>query len=296
MFGLVGKSWKRFSKDDLMKTQDMAQPLSARMYDRGGKVSVYDDGGKADGKSWNFPKRVASAAKELKAKYDVGTKQTEGLHSELGARADMNRSAQEALAGGVSAIEGPRGQNTDADKINPSARFGDKPGEKRIDTSDMLKTYDKGGKVNIHDGKHQLGILKEGERVLTEKETKKYEKHEKAEKAEKEQKDNPAEEAMEMKIYDKGGKVATPYDMITGGKKSPKVIKHHEYSKTHNGKHVVTHKHHDPSHKDETHMFDKFSDAADHMNSNPPQPEAEPAAPAAGPAGAGAPPAAMPAM
>lgn len=89
----------------------------------------------------------------------------------------------------------------------------------------------------------------------------------------------------------KGEKMATPYDMITGGKKAPKTIQRHEYHRTHNGKHVVTHKHHDPSHKDEQHMFEKFSDAADHMEQNPPQPEPE-AAPAAG---AGAP-AAAPGM
>jgi hypothetical protein len=80
-------------------------------------------------------------------------------------------------------------------------------------------------------------------------------------------------------------KMATPYDMVTAGaKKAPKTIQKHEYSKTHNGKHVVTHKHHSPEHKDEQHMFEKFSDAADHMEQNPPQPEQEmpQAAPAAG--------------
>jgi hypothetical protein len=84
-------------------------------------------------------------------------------------------------------------------------------------------------------------------------------------------------------------KMATPFDMITAGaKKAPKTIQKHEYSKTHNGKHVVTHKHHSPEHKDEQHMFEKFSDAADHMEQNPPQPEQEmpQGAPAAGAPGA----------
>jgi hypothetical protein len=176
--------------------------------------------------------------------------------------------------------------------------YGSQGKEKRYDVSDMVKplgsmpVYDRGGKVNVRDGKHQVAILKQGERVLTEKQNEKYEKS------------NPAENATEMKIYDNGGKVAaTPFDMITGGKgKAPKTIHHHEYSKTHNGKHVVTHKHHLSEHKDETHMFDKFSDAAAHMDQNPPQPEQseQPEAPAAGAApaaaGAGAPPAAAPAM
>jgi hypothetical protein len=39
-----------------------------------------------------------------------------------------------------------------------------------------LPTYDKGGKVNVNDGKHQVAILKDGERVLTEKQNKEYEK------------------------------------------------------------------------------------------------------------------------
>lgn len=98
----------------------------------------------------------------------------------------------------------------------------------------------------------------------------------------------PEEKNPDSKKGDK--KVATPYDMITGGKKAPKTIARHEYHRTHNGKHVVTHKHHDSAHKDEQHMFEKFSDAASHMEQNPPQPEpaeapeqgAAPAAPAPG--------------
>jgi hypothetical protein len=36
--------------------------------------------------------------------------------------------------------------------------------------------YDKGGKVNVNDGKHQVAILKDGERVLTEKQNSEWEK------------------------------------------------------------------------------------------------------------------------
>ena len=38
-----------------------------------------------------------------------------------------------------------------------------------------LKLYDKGGKVNVNDGKHQVAILKDGERVLTEEQNKDWE-------------------------------------------------------------------------------------------------------------------------
>jgi hypothetical protein len=139
--------------------------------------------------------------------------------------------------------------------------------------------YDKGGKVNIHDGKHQLAILKEGERVLTPEQT---------------------------KVYDKGGKVmATPYDMVSGGKTPKKEIKEMVHSKTHNGKHVITHKHHSPvHHPDETHMFNNLDEAKDHMDQHAGDEPAEgaapmtaapsPMAPAAGaPVAAGAPPAGM---
>ena len=138
--------------------------------------------------------------------------------------------------------------------------------------------YDKGGKVNIHDGKHQLAILKEGERVLTPEQT---------------------------KVYDKGGKVmATPYDMVSGGKTPKKEIKEVVHSKTHNGKHVITHKHHSPvHHPDETHMFNNLDEAKDHMDQHAGDEPAEgaapmtaapsPMAPAAGAPAAGAPPAGM---
>jgi hypothetical protein len=101
-----------------------------------------------------------------------------------------------------------------------------------------------------------------------------------------------------------GDHMATPYDMITGGKgkgKAPKKeIKEMIHTKSHNGKHIVTHKHHSPEHHpDELHAFEDMKGVHDHMDQHDagadgaapltaaPTPEA---APAAGPA-AGAPPA-----
>jgi hypothetical protein len=58
-------------------------------------------------------------------------------------------------------------------------------GEKRIPASELKKmtknlgaapVYDQGGKVNVADGKHQVAIVKDGERVLTEKQNAAYEK------------------------------------------------------------------------------------------------------------------------
>ena len=159
--------------------------------------------------------------------------------------------------------------------------------------------YDKGGKVNINDGKHQLAILKEGERVLTEKQNKEYEK----------------EHGMGVDCYDKGGKVGSIYDVLKdkGAKGPKKEIKSMTHTKTHNGKHVITHKHHAPfdgPEHDETHMHGSMADVHKHMdthNAEPAEGAAAPEAPqmtaspspappmgAAGP-GAGAPPA-MPGM
>ena len=159
--------------------------------------------------------------------------------------------------------------------------------------------YDKGGKVNVFDGKHQLAILKEGERVLTEKQNKEYEK----------------EHGMGVDCYDKGGKVGSIYDVLKdkGAKGPKKEIKSMTHTKTHNGKHVITHKHHAPfdgPEHDETHMHGSMADVHKHMdthNAEPAEGAAAPEAPqmtaspspappmgAAGP-GAGAPPA-MPGM
>jgi hypothetical protein len=241
-----------------------------------------------------FDKLVGEVKSRAKA-ISEGNKQTDSLGNELAERAKMTRNA----LGNAETPDKPAEAAVAGDRLNSGRKYGDRPGEKRIDTREMVKplgqslpVFDKGGKVkkskvNVGDGKHHVAILKEGERVLTEKQNKKYEKSEAFDK------ENPAEDAMEAKIYDKGGKVtATPYDMVSAPKKAPKTIQKHEYHRTHNGKHVVTHKHHDPSHKDEQHMFEKFSDAANHMEQNPPQPEQEmpEAAPAAGaPAAAAAP-------
>lgn len=147
-----------------------------------------------------------NAISDLKDKYTSGTQETEGLGNELRARADMSKGLEGTTAAPTPAA--PKAPEKIAGSKPVRGPFGSQRGEKRIDVSDMVKplgstpVYDRGGKVNIHDGKHQAAILKQGERVLTEKQNKEYEK------------DNPAENAMEAKIYDKGGKVPTPYDMI----------------------------------------------------------------------------------
>ena len=66
----------------------------------------------------------------------------------------------------------PVNPGSPADRVNPRARFGSRPGEKRIDTNGMTKplgSFKKGGKVK----KTGVYNLHKGERVLNVKQTKK---------------------------------------------------------------------------------------------------------------------------
>jgi len=47
--------------------------------------------------------------------------------------------------------------------------------KKAMDWTKSLKIYDDGGKVTVNDGKHEVAILKDGERVLTEDQNKDWE-------------------------------------------------------------------------------------------------------------------------
>ena len=62
---------------------------------------------------------------------------------------------------------------SEKDKVNPLGRYGDRPGEKRIDTTEMLKplpSYDQGGDVP----KDQVAEVHEGEKVLTPEQAAQY--------------------------------------------------------------------------------------------------------------------------
>src|SRR5689334_18835515 len=69
-------------------------------------------------------------------------------------------------------VQAPSKPASGGPPMNPKAKYGDRPGEKRIDTSQMTKplgSYKKGGKVK----KTGLYKLHKGERVLNAKQTKK---------------------------------------------------------------------------------------------------------------------------
>lgn len=91
-----------------------------------------------------------------------------------------------------------------------------------------------------------------------------------------------------------------PYAGITKGDAKPaKEIKEMVHTKSHNGKHIVTHRHHSPAHHpDETHVFDSMTGVHDHMDDHAGTPNEGEAAPAAGsaPAPMTAAPSPMPGM
>ena len=84
---------------------------------------------------------------------------------------------------------------------------------------------------------------------------------------------------MGFSAADAMGKIATP-------KKPKKEIKHIIHSKSHNGKHIMTHVHHNShEHPDETHVMDNLADVSAHNEMHagtPNEGEAAPAAPDAG--------------
>lgn len=86
-----------------------------------------------------------------------------------------------------------------------------------------------------------------------------------------------------------------PFDKITAGDKKPrKALKSIKVHATDNGRHVVTHEHHSPEHKDTTHAMSSVDELMKHMSDNVPKiesqapsPDEQESAGAAGPAPAG---------
>ena len=95
-----------------------------------------------------------------------------------------------------------------------------------------------------------------------------------------------------VKTYDSGGLVtpqkdnsmAGMFDQITKGSDKPKKEIHEiSIKKTHNGKHIVTHKHHHPEHHpDETHAINSMADLHNHIDDHAGTPNDGEEAPAAG--------------
>lgn len=103
-------------------------------------------------------------SKAVRAK-KTGDEQTTGDARAIGEKTKMIQDYNKSNAA-TSPTAKAASRPSPQDKVNPSGKYGDKPGEKRIDTSSMVKplgSFHKGGKVK----KTGAYNLKKGEAVLT---------------------------------------------------------------------------------------------------------------------------------
>src|SRR5882672_9732 len=129
----------------------------------------------------------------------------------------------------------PFGKTMDVDKVNPKGKYGDRPGEKRIDTSEMLKKLPSYKHGTDYVPKTGPAVLHKGERVV------------------------PAKDNMKN-MYSK---------VTEGDGKPPKKVKEIHTSKTHDGKYLHRHvHHHSMHHPDETHVSNDAKEMAEHMAAN----------------------------
>jgi len=178
---------------------------------------------------------VAKKAKEVKEGVSSAVEEYSHLGNELQSKAAQAKPSSPA----------PEPRAT-APKTDSGKRYGDKPGEKRIDVTEALKPLGK-----LHTGTPYVPktgpyVLEKGERVVP-----------------KEQNKMDASAAMEA---------------ITGRKpKPPKKIKEIRTKKTDDGKYVHTHMHHHPEHHaDEMHVSNDLKAAQAHLADQEPNMAAQP--------------------
>lgn len=134
---------------------------------------------------------------------------------------------------------GPVYKSSPKDKINPKASYGDRPGEKRIDTNAMTKP---------------LGSFKKGTDSVPKTGTYKLHKGEAV---------IPAEENHMQKTMDKMKAALS----AKSDDKPKKEIKEIVTSRAHDGKMIHVHKHHRPEHHpDETHVSNDMAELHKHFD------------------------------
>lgn len=174
--------------------------------------------------------KAKTAISNAKTAIDTGNKETEGLGNELRAKSDMIRAARGES--NTSATPAPKSEPASWEHIKRAVPPGEKPMyQKATEWAKPLGSFKQG---TSHVPKTGVYKLHEGEAVIP-----------------KEKNTMNASDAMAG---------------ITGKAKPPKEIKAMTHTKTHNGKHIVTHHHHHPEHHpDETHAFDNMADVHSHM-------------------------------
>lgn len=183
--------------------------------------------------------KAKTAISNVRSAIDTGNKETEGLGNELRAKSDMIRAARGES--GTPAAPTPK----PAPKTDSGARYGDRPGEKRLDVTEALKP---------------LGSFKTGTPYVPK--TGNYTLHEGEAVVPKEKNTMNASDAMAG---------------ITGKAKPPKKIHKITTHKSDDGKMIHTHQHHHPAHHpDETHVSNNMKEATDHMTAMEPNMSAQP--------------------
>lgn len=120
---------------------------------------------------------------------------------------------------------------TQSNAVKSKARYGDRPGEKRIDVSEMTKPLASYKHGTNYVPKTGPAILHEGEKVV------------------------PKEQ--------------NPYAMVkemAKDKKPKKELREMSVTKSHDGKYIIKHKHHSGAHEDETHVANDMSELHGHMD------------------------------
>lgn len=204
---------------------------------------------------------VAKKVKDTKAGIDAGNRQTEGMGKELAAKAEMVRQGRIALGGPDSVTS-----VTSAPKPTPvtdsGKRYGDKPGEKRMDVREAMRPLGSFEHGTSHVPATGVYKLHKGEAVIPKEKNTMMD----------------AKQAMEGIV---GKSTAKPE------KKIHKITTH----KSDDGKMIHTHLHHHPQHHpDETHVSNNLGEAQDHMKAMEPNMSAQPPAmPEPGSSSVGAP-------
>ena len=105
--------------------------------------------------------KIKAVTKSLQDKYNAGQSETSGLGAELAARSQMNRQGEAALKGNSTDEKAPAAA---APRGDSGKRYGDRPGEKRLDSEgNEIPKYHTGVASVPETG---LAVVKKGEKII----------------------------------------------------------------------------------------------------------------------------------
>jgi len=190
----------------------------------------------------DYVEKAKKFVKDTINTYKAGSQETNGLGAELAAKKQMVDEGKKALSGSAPASD-TKPTSGGGSVINPNAKYGDRPGEKRIDTTEMTKPLGKFHKGTPYVPKTGNYTLKKGEAVIPEEL-------------------NPVK--------------TNPFELITKGDKKPKKeIKEIRTRRAHDGKLIHTHIHHRPDiHPDEEHVSNDVPELHNHFENHAGTPNA----------------------